>query len=139
MSALARELGLEEGIKLDALCTSWDDLFGQPLSIHIRPHQIRESVLHMVADSPLWIEHIDFYRTEILKKLAPFGIRDFKLRAGLPSGASKKARPVRVKAPLKPVSANDLTLIEGALSGTEDEMLREHLRKLALKAFGAGR
>lgn len=134
VKGLASELGLEGPMKLDALRERWEEIVGGALAAHLWPRSLSESVLHVSVDSPLWLEHANYYRAEILKKMEPFGIKDIRLKAGPPP----KRQPL-TKAPGKPedpqLSAAERALVEGSLIPIRDEEVQASFRRVMEKAL----
>ena len=47
----------------------WDTIAGPYLSPHSRPVAVRERVLHIEADSPVWMHKLAFKKWEIIRRI----------------------------------------------------------------------
>lgn len=138
LGKLISELGLEDAVRENAVRENWEEVLGDALSGHLRPGPVRASVLYIYADSPVWLQQASYYRTEILKRLAPLGIKELKLQ-GKGSAGKKPAMKPSSKKEFPPLSAEELILIERALSPLQDDELRGLSRRILEKAFRSGK
>lgn len=79
---IIRDLGLSERLTLSRIRGSWQEIFNPPMVNHIWPVALRDSVLFLNVDSPVWLQEISFYKKDILKRLMPYGVNDIRLRLG---------------------------------------------------------
>lgn len=145
LAGLIRRLGLEDAAKLQGIKARWSELVGPQLSEHLEPGFVSGATLHITASSPLWLEQAGFYREEILKRLAPLGVRDIKFKPGaLPGKFSRKSpgKTGRSFTPSDEPSAESLTLtddearqVEIALYPIRDGELKELCRGIMSKAI----
>jgi predicted nucleic acid-binding Zn ribbon protein len=76
--------GFDENLGVYRLFKEWENLVGDPASIHSSPDQINEGCLVVAVDNPVWSTEIGFRKKEILagiKKLddAP-AVKDIRFR-----------------------------------------------------------
>ncbi len=79
---LVREMGMEEAVRFEEIKKKWEDIFGEPLSLHMYPSRLQRGELLINVDSPLWLQQLSFLKTQIIRNLAPFEIRDIRFRIG---------------------------------------------------------
>ncbi len=110
--------------------SSWEDVFGK-LAKHLRFSSYKKGVLTIVSDNPMWINEIDFYKTDLIKKMnekitAELGHKKavFQLKISFEKAGKKAAEP-SVK---KPEKMDLKSLIEH-----ENKMKKENGFKLCEK------
>ncbi|MCX7965188.1 MAG: DUF721 domain-containing protein [Syntrophorhabdaceae bacterium] len=47
----------------------WEDIVGTQIASHARPVKIKEKMLYVMVDDPLWLAQIKYIEYEIIKKL----------------------------------------------------------------------
>jgi len=136
LEKLIKELGLEDAVKENAMKERWGELMGEPLSSHLSPKHLAGRTLHINVDSPLWLQEASFYKNEILKKLAPLGIKDIKLKAsGLGGKKSINAKRAKVEKKEPPLTEEERILLENSTRPIKDEVLKEISKNLLIKAL----
>lgn len=138
VDSLARDLGLEGGLRLYRLQTKWRALFHEgPLSLHTWPGQLYEGRLTIYADSPPWLQQVTFLKLEILTRLQPFGVSDISVRIG-----RAMQRPMRneetVRRPDIDLTPQDNDAIDEVVSVLKDPELQGHVRR-AMRAWARRR
>ncbi|MBZ0155538.1 MAG: DUF721 domain-containing protein [Alphaproteobacteria bacterium] len=136
LTPLLRELGLEEKVRLNSLQQEWRNLFGEPLSLHTYPAEIKEGELLINVDSPGWMQQLKFYKQEIAGKLHAYHIKNVRFRHGMVyRRKGRSMMPAKNTLPERPpLSAPDREWIEQTLSAVKDPELREGFRKALEKA-----
>lgn len=134
LADLVRSLGLENGLRLEALRKVWEELMGPQLSARLRPHSLSDGILQITAESPIWLEHASYYQKEILRKVAPFGINGVRFKTGFAGQPERACRKVRIEKQPAPLSAEEAQLVEEALLPLRDEEIREMFRSVFRKA-----
>ena len=79
---IIKDLGLSERLNLSKIRGSWQEIFNPPMVNHMWPATLRDSVLFLNVDSPVWLQEISFYKKDILIRLMPYGVNDIRLRLG---------------------------------------------------------
>lgn len=79
---IIKDLGLSEGVALARIKSNWTELFSPPIVNHMSAVALRDSELLLNVDSPEWLQQLSYYRSEILKRLDPFGVRQVRFRLG---------------------------------------------------------
>ena len=67
---LIRSLGAPSASITRSLFTDWDDIVGDQISAHSRPHALRERTLVVAVDDPAWATQLRFLETELLGRIA---------------------------------------------------------------------
>lgn len=136
IAPLVRELGIEEAVKFEELKKKWENLFNEPLSLHMCPSRLNNGELLINVDSPLWLQQLSFLKTQIISSLASFEIRDVRFRIGKVVGTRKRedrylplARPA--------LRDDDLQQIESTVSEIDDVAMKGTIKKAMEKSFAA--
>lgn len=134
IAPFSKGLGLEEAVRLEQIKKEWTGLVGAPLSVHICPAGLKNGELLINADSPAWLQQVTFFKSEIIRKLTPFSVKEVRFRLG--RIMSKKPERVRVEQPqIKSLSSEEKKHIDDAVSIIKDHELRECIRKTVEKSM----
>ena len=124
-TAIIRELGLESGVGLYRLRRDWGKIVNEPLSLHTAPSALHEGLLTVNADTSAWLQEINYFKRELGKKLAPFGVKDLRFKLGrLP-----QRRVTPVKKP-RELTAEDREFIDSVLAHAPNPEINEMIRSL---------
>jgi len=135
LSHLLPALGIDEAVRLERIRGEWTSLFGEPLSLHMWPVRLRGGELLAHVDSPLWLQQVSFFKTDILKKLFSFNVTEVRFRLG-GTGHSKKTRTLPVQEHEEHILDRDSILyIEETTKDITDQELKESIRKAMKKSF----
>jgi hypothetical protein len=110
--AMARRAGLA----VDRV--TWTEVVGERVAARTLPRSLRDGVLTIIVESPVWAQELSLLSTEILRRLAERGIRAgaIRFRTGpiesAPAASRPKAPPVPPPAPLPPDVEERLAQIE---------------------------
>ncbi len=130
-----KELGLEGGIRLNAIKNQWLNIVGQTIAVHTSPDIIKGKILTLVVDTPQWMHHLSFYKEEICKKLKPYNINEIRFRLGrLPERIDTKHQKEN---PL--LTEEDSRYIENTIKFIKDKELKEKLRTLLVHGVTKGK
>ncbi len=132
ISPLLRRLGIDEEVRLRRIRNDWHTLFEKPLSQHMSPSKLLEGDLLLSVDSPAWMQQLGFCKKEILKKLEAYGIKDLRFRIGRVSQKNSPESPN--SAPVE-LSREEALFISELLSGVNDDVLRESIKKSIEKSL----
>ncbi len=135
LGPLVDRLGIAEGVLLARLRSDWRGIFDEPLSLHMWPSKYSGGTLLLNVDSPLWVHQLSYHKSAILKKLAVYGIRDIRFRAGK---ISNRKQPVPDGRALRGLSEDDIAFISGLVSGIDDEALREAIQAAVSRSLKEG-
>lgn len=143
--SLLRDLGLEDRYTVDLLQREWSTLFGEPLSLHTCPADLKKGELLITVDSPLWLQQLKFFKGEMTAKLASYGVTGVRFthgslyrarRRGKPSGGTEGSEGTP---PPLLLDADDLAWIAETTAAIRDEELKGTLAKAMEKALGRRR
>ncbi|MFZ6017611.1 MAG: DUF721 domain-containing protein [Nitrospirota bacterium] len=131
---ILKGLGIEDGAKLAMIKKEWRNLFNEPLSLHMSPSMLSEGEILLNVDSPAWLQQLNFYKEDIIKKMGSYGIRSVRFRLGKVSGkAEAKGKGQGAKS--KKFMTEELSYIEETVSQIDDEELRKTVRRTMEKAL----
>jgi hypothetical protein len=136
LDTIFRDLGISERIKLDTLSRRWSDIFSGPLAEHTGPLDLKEGMLVIAVDSPVWLQHLKFMKKDIIEKLKGHGVKDIKLKHGSiyrdkegGKSAHKPEQPVYRKLTLRETES-----IDQAVTEIEDDELKAVIRSIFEKS-----
>jgi hypothetical protein len=131
---LIRNLGIEDGIRLAEIHKNWYDLFKDPLASHMSPCKLSEGEILLTVDSPVWLQELNYYKVDIMKKLNPYGVKDVRFRLGRVSTKAKTGVHSQ-KSKVKTLTAEEVSYIEKTTSQIVDERLKETVQRAMKKAL----
>lgn len=114
----------------------WDKIVGEQIARRARPLRLRDGVLEVRVDHPVWMQQLQMLKPKILQKLnarlPKAGIEDIYLRQGSHTAAKKIAAPPAAENRWReqPLGSEELEEIEKSLQGLEDGELRDELRRI---------
>ncbi len=119
----------------------WDKLVGKQIALRARPLRLRQGILEVQVDHPVWMQQLQMLKPQILKKLNEMvpnaGIEDIYLRQ---TTRSSQVVPPRQKpqaetpAWLKEeLSQKEKADIEKALAAIKDPELKDEMRRLYMR------
>ncbi len=126
--------GIHESIRLLEMKKDWNKLFAKPLSLHMFPSVLSEGNLIINVDSNIWLQELNFYKDEIIKKLHPYGVKNVRFRLGKILKQTKSGfKSQKIKNYSLP--PEELSYIEEILSFVNDSELREKIRNAMIKSI----
>lgn len=144
ITSLLRELlskpGVGEQITRHQAWLVWDKLVGKQIAARARPLRLRQGVLEVQVDHPVWMQQLQMLKPQILAKMTAqipeAGITDIYLRKAHHPGVSIKpaAPPSRVPDWQNiSLTAAEQAQIDAQLSALTDPQLQQDLRRLFSK------
>jgi hypothetical protein len=133
-----RELRIEDGIRFAKIKMNWHNLFDKPLSYHMSPSVLSGDEIVLNVDSPVWLQELNFYKEDIIKKLSAYGVKAVRFRLGTLMTSTSRGR-VSKKSEVRKPTREDLSYIENTVSKIDDEALRETFRRTIEKAITSNR
>ena len=132
--------GIGEQLSRHQAWLIWDKLVGDQIAARARPLRLRNTVLEVQVDHPVWMQQLQMLKPKILKKLRDqlpnVEISDIYLRQTRQSQAPRSAR----KAPSGPPGWTQEVLTDAELQQVEDKLLaikdgalKNQLRGLRIK------
>jgi hypothetical protein len=136
LDAMFRDLGISERIKLDTLSRRWSDIFSGSLAEHTAPADLKEGMLVIAVDSPVWLQHLKFMKKDILEKLKGHGVRDIRFKHGSIYRDRENAKSVRkAEEPVyRKLTSGEAESIENAVTQIEDAELKTVIRSIFEKS-----
>lgn len=139
ISPILKGLGLEEAIRFEEIRREWPNLFREPLSNHMSPSVLKKGDLLITVDSPVWLQQLNFLKTEILRNLRPFNVKDVRFRLGRVMPARREVRIYKkVGTEKHALKRDELQQIEDTVSEIDDGALKEGIKKAMEKSFVHG-
>jgi hypothetical protein len=138
LDGLLHGWGLDERLKQYRALIVWDEVVGPQIAAHTKPEKIRDGILEVSVDQPVWMQQLQLLKPQLLNKLnARLGdgaLRDLFLKRGqitLRAATAAAARgPAWRKETLTPDEEATLATL---LATVTDDELRRHLRELLVK------
>jgi len=133
---LLRQKGMEGKLREYRAWQIWDEVVGPQIAARARPVRIREGVLEVRVDQPVWMQQLQLLKPKILgrlnERLEGAVIKDLYLRRGKveaeAGSAPGKAPPLRRPAPA--LSAEEEIRVEKALEEIRDPDLKRQMGRL---------
>ncbi len=135
LNKFIRENGIQESITLLEIKKNWYRLFAKPLSLHMSPSNLSEGNLVINVDSNMWLQELNFYKDEVIKKLQSYGIKNVRFRLGKIFKEIIKSNLTPHKIKSNSLAPEELSFIENALSVISDSELRDRIRNAMMKSF----
>jgi predicted nucleic acid-binding Zn ribbon protein len=78
---LLKKLGLLEGVKYYKAVTEWNKVVGKEIANHTKADKIKDRILYVLVDDPLWKQELEMRKEKIMEKFRPyisFNLKDIK-------------------------------------------------------------
>ncbi len=112
-------------------------MVGEQIAHRARPLRIREKILEVRVDHPVWMQQLQMLKPQILKKLheqlPDCDIEDIYLRRGNPQPQTVTAVEPAIDWRKENLSHEEHTEIEQSLAGLEDGELKDEMRRLFVR------
>jgi hypothetical protein len=132
LDPLLKNLGLESGVRLARIKHDWYGIFDEQITSNLFPVSFSDRELLLHVTSPIWMQQFSFHKSEIIKKLGSYGVRDIRFRLGRIPQRKQQISPVR-KAP--ELTRENTFFITELLSDISDENLKETIKKAVQKSL----
>lgn len=136
--ALLRQLltrwGLDRKLREYRAWEVWDEVVGPQIAARARPAKLRDGVLDVLVDQPVWMQQLQLMKPKILSRLNArlddAIIRDIYWRRGRMAHAGPGGPPRRASAARHalPLDEDELATIERVLTPLSDPAVKESLR-----------
>jgi hypothetical protein len=133
-----RDLGIEDGVRLAEIKMNWHNLFNKPLSYHMSPSMLSGDEIVLNVDSPVWLQELNFYKEDIIKKLSAYSVKAVRFRLGTLMTSTSRGR-ISKKSEVRRFTTEELSYIDEAVSQIEDEKLKEVAKTAMEKAIASGK
>jgi hypothetical protein len=133
-----RDLGIEENVRLAQIRRDWHNLFRKTLSYHMSPFAFSNGELLVHVDSPAWMQELNFYRIDILKKMHPYEVKTIRFRLGRVSAKTSSDDGSR-KPETRKLTDEEDAFVQEAISGFHDEGLKTTVKTAMVRAISSGK
>lgn len=138
LQQMARQSELGRQLTRHQAWLIWDKLVGKQIAMRARPLRLRQGILEVQVDHPVWMQQLQMLKPQILKKIAEMipnaGIEDIYLRQATRS--SQVVPPRQKQAAEAPgwlkeeLTSDERADIEKALNAIKDPELKDEMRRL---------
>ena len=129
--------GLDERLPRYQAWLVWDKIVGEQIAKRARPLRIREKILEVRVDHPVWMQQLQMLKPQILRKLheelPDCDIEDIYLRRGTPQPTTTIPQEPALNWKNEDLSERELADIEQGLSCLKDKSLKNELRQLFIR------
>jgi hypothetical protein len=125
---------------MESIRKRWSQIVGNPLAEHTFPLHLRFRKLTLLVDSPAWMQELCYLQPELLRRLQE-ALGDSvlsEIRFTVGSFPRKDAPDQGAAENLKPLSNEELSLIQESLRPIKNPDVKESLRRLMERALQAG-
>jgi hypothetical protein len=133
---LVRDFGIESNIRFIEIKKNWHTLFSEPLSSHMMPYKLTDGAILLNVDSPVWLQELNYFKKDIIKKLGPYGIKDVRFKLGNVSKNDRSEVCNQVYS-VKAFTSEEVSYIEKTVVRIIDEDLRITVRRAIEKAVSS--
>lgn len=138
LGGLLQGLGLSERMTQYRAVVLWNEVVGPQIAARTRPERIRDGILEVSVDQPVWMQQLQLLKPQLLGKLnAQLGaapLRDLFLKRGkITATAAKTAAPAPPAWHRMELSPDEQSGLVETLAGVADEELRRELESLLVK------
>ncbi len=127
-----KNLGIEDNIRLSEIKKKWNILFKDPLSFHIYPFKFSEGEILINVDSPIWLNELNYYKKDILKKLSDYGVKEVRFRLGRVLATTKNRSQKKENITLTP---EERSYVKELVSQINDQELKDKIKKAIEKSI----
>jgi hypothetical protein len=126
LGPMLKRLGIESGVRLERIRSDWFDIFEPGLSSHMYPAGCTQDELLLNVDSPAWMQQLTYYKKDVVRKLAAYGITGVRFRVGK---VQRRGRPPEERKKACMPSEDDISFAASVVSEITDPAVRESIRK----------
>jgi len=138
LAPLIGDLGIRDGVRLAGIRKDWSSIFADPVPLHTYPLMLSRDELLVAVDSPVWLQELQFYKENIVKKLASYGVKAVRFRIGRVSAPAEPEGRSR-KAGIRSLTDKELAFIQEEAAKIRDDSLKETLKTTMKKAITSGK
>lgn len=133
LQGLLVQRGMSERLREYRAWQVWNEVVGPQIAAHAQPCGIREGVLEIKVDQPVWMQQLQLLKPKLLarlnERLGGTIFRDLFLRRGRPAPVSA-AKPAPALPPPTPLDAATEAQITAVVADLPDPELRQRLSHL---------
>lgn len=136
LGPMLRQLGIENGVRLQRIRNDWPDIFEKSISSHMFPAALKEGELLLHVESPAWMQQLTYFKKEITRKLASYEITEVRFSLG---NITRRREKQEAPKPLRTLSPEDISFAASVVAGIGNKELRDSIRKAIEKSLVADR
>ena len=136
LGPMLKQLGIENGVRLERIRNDWTDIFEKSISPHMFPATLHEGELLLHVESPAWMQQLTYYKKEIIQKLSSYAVTDVRFRLGR---IKKKRQKQQAEKPMRTLSSEEASFAASVVADIRDEELKDSIRKAIEKSLIADR
>ncbi|WP_020675367.1 DciA family protein [Geopsychrobacter electrodiphilus] len=137
LKKLLGDTGLDDRLPRYQAWLVWDKVVGEQIARHARPLRIREKILEVRVDNPVWMQQLQMLKPQIIKKLHAelpnCDIDDIYLRRGDLQPETTTASEPTIKWQTEKLSESEQIEIEESLTGLPENDLKNEMRRLFIR------
>ena len=144
VQSILRQQGLDGKLREYRAWQVWDEVVGPQIAAKARPIRIREGILEVRVEQPVWMQQLQLLKPKILarlnERLEGASIKDLYLRRGKIDWESPDAAtPPPPSWQSACLTKEEESHIEAALSPLADPELRQSLRAILIRQAKVGK
>jgi hypothetical protein len=136
LGPMLKQLGIENGVRLERIRNDWSDIFEKSISPHMFPATLKEGELLLHVESPAWMQQLTYYKKEIIRKLSSYAVTDVRFRLGRITKKKQKQEPQK---PMRTLSPEEVSFAASVVADIRNEELKDSIRKAIEKSLIADR
>jgi len=136
LGPMLKQLGIENGVRLERIRNDWPEIFEKSISSHMFPATLKEGELLLHVESPAWMQQLTYYKKEIVRKLSSYAVTDVRFRLGR---ITKKKQKQEAEKPMRLLSPEEISFAASVVADIRNEALKESIRKAIEKSLAADR
>jgi hypothetical protein len=137
LKKLLGDKGLDDRLPRYQAWLVWDKVVGEQIAKRARPLRIREKILEVRVDHPVWMQQLQMLKPQILRKLRQelpdCDIEDIYLRRGTPQPQTTTPEEPRIEWQQETLSQEELSAIEQSLTGLKNGDLKDEMRQMFVR------
>ncbi|MBI5634910.1 MAG: DUF721 domain-containing protein [Nitrospirae bacterium] len=136
LGPMLKQLGIENGVRLERIRNDWPDIFEKSISPHMFPATLHDGELLLHVESPAWMQQLTYYKKEILRKLSSYAVTDVRFRLGR---ITKKKQMLEAQKPMRTLSPEEVSFAASVVADISNKELKDSIRKAIEKSLRADR
>jgi hypothetical protein len=138
IQSILRQQGLDGKLREYRAWQVWDEVVGPQIAAKARPIRIREGILEVRVEQPVWMQQLQLLKPKILarlnERLEGAAIKDLYLRRGkIERDLAEAETPPPPSWQSARLTKEEESHIEAALAPLADQELRQSLRAILIR------
>ncbi len=136
LGPMLKQLGIENGVRLQRIRNDWPDIFEKSISSHMFPASLKEGELLLHVESPAWMQQLTYYKKDIVRKLSAYAVTEVRFRLGR---ITKEKKQPEAEKPMRMLSPEEISFAASVVADIRNEELKDSIRKAIEKSLRADR